>query len=179
MMGPALPPGAVGQEMLACGLLGGVLGAARAVRRAVRRRGRVAVLPSEKAAEEREGRGLAVLLVVAVGRVDALKVFGAAESAHHLVGDVVKVLVGDAHALHHLVHLRQSQALGALQAQTLVNGLVPLHPGDEHRGDILFTSGTKCWLHSYLRIPGPPDGGSVYRDASRPRGPTAVKKRSK
>ena len=31
MMGPALPPGAVGQEMLACGLLGGVLGAARAV----------------------------------------------------------------------------------------------------------------------------------------------------
>ena len=82
------------------------LGAARAVRRAVRRRGRVAVLPSEKAAEEREGRGLAVLLVVAVGRVDALKVFGAAESTHHLVGDVVKVLVGDAHALHHLVHLR-------------------------------------------------------------------------
>ena len=67
MMGPALPPGAVGQEMLACGLLGGVLGAARAVRRAVRRRGRVAVLPAEKAAEERESRGLAVLLVVAVG----------------------------------------------------------------------------------------------------------------
>ena len=43
--------------------------------------------------------------------------------------------------------------LGALQAQTLVNGLVPLHPGDEHRGNILFTSGTKCWLHSYLRTP--------------------------
>ena len=42
MMGPALPPGAVGQEMLACGLLGGVLGAARAV---LPTRGRAAFLP--------------------------------------------------------------------------------------------------------------------------------------
>ena len=30
-MGPALSPGAVGQEMAACAVLGGVLGAARAV----------------------------------------------------------------------------------------------------------------------------------------------------
>ena len=41
-MGPALSPGAVGQEMLACGLLGGVLGAARAV---LPTRGRAAFLP--------------------------------------------------------------------------------------------------------------------------------------
>mgnify|MGYP007048170746 CR=1 FL=1 len=41
-MGPALLPGAVGQEMLACGLLGGVIGAVRAV---LPTRGRAAFLP--------------------------------------------------------------------------------------------------------------------------------------
>lgn len=41
-MGPALSPGAVGQEMVACAVLGGVLGAARAV---LPTRGRAAFLP--------------------------------------------------------------------------------------------------------------------------------------
>ena len=41
-MGPALSPGAVGQEMAACAVLGGVLGAARAV---LPTRGRAAFLP--------------------------------------------------------------------------------------------------------------------------------------
>ena len=132
----------------------------------------------EQAVQEREGGGFAGFLVIlAAGQV--LHIVNGVHGLHHLVVQVVQVLVRDAHALHHVVHLGQSQALGALQAQALIDGLVPFHPGDEHRGNILLTSGTKCWLHSYLRIPGPPDGGSVYRDASRPRGPTAVKKRSK
>ena len=42
MMGPALSPGAVAQEMAACAVLGGVLGAARAV---LPIRGRAAFLP--------------------------------------------------------------------------------------------------------------------------------------
>ena len=41
-MGPALSPGAVGQEMAACAVLGGVLGAVRAV---LPTRGRAAFLP--------------------------------------------------------------------------------------------------------------------------------------
>ena len=41
-MGPALSPGAVGQEMAACAVLGGVLGATRAV---LPTRGRAAFLP--------------------------------------------------------------------------------------------------------------------------------------
>ena len=41
-MGPALSPGAVGQEMAACAVLGGMLGAARAV---LPTRGRAAFLP--------------------------------------------------------------------------------------------------------------------------------------
>ena len=132
----------------------------------------------EQAVQKREGGGFAGFLVIlAAGQV--LHIVNGIHGLHHLVVQVVQVLVRDAHALHHVVHLGQSQALGALQAQALIDGLVPFHPGDEHRGNILLTSGTKCWLHSYLRIPGPPDGGSVYRDASRPRGPTAVKKRSK
>ena len=42
VMGPALSPGAVAQEMAACAVLGGVLGAARAV---LPTRGRAAFLP--------------------------------------------------------------------------------------------------------------------------------------
>ena len=41
-MGPALSPGAVGQEMAVCAVLGGVLGAVRAV---LPTRGRAAFLP--------------------------------------------------------------------------------------------------------------------------------------
>ena len=106
----------------------------------------------EQAVQKREGSGLAGFLVIlSAGQV--LHIVDGVQRLHHFIIQIIQVFICDAHALHHLVHLRQSQALGALQAQTLVNGLVPLHPGDEHRGDILFTSGTKCWLHSYLRTP--------------------------
>ena len=106
----------------------------------------------EQAVQKREGSGLAGFLVIlSAGQI--LHILDGVHRLHHFIIQIIQVFIRDAHALHHLVHLRQSQAFGALQAQTLVNGLVPLHPGDEHRGNILFTSGTKCWLHSYLRTP--------------------------
>ena len=113
--------------------------------------GRLSVVV-EQAVQEREGRRLAGLLIVlSAGQI--LHIFNGVHGLHHLVIQVIQILIRDAHALHHVVHLRKPKALGAFQAQALVDGLVPLHAGDENRGNILFTSGTKCWLHNYLRIP--------------------------
>ena len=140
------------QEFVLAALFGFLI-AARALRllglaaRCVVRSGRAA----EKAAQERERSGLAVLvLAVSVGIVgigQTLQILRAAEGAHHLVGDIVKILIGNAHSAHHLVHLRQSEIFGALEAQALVDVLPVFLTGDEHNGDILFTSGTKLRLH--------------------------------
>ena len=95
---------------------------------------------------------LAVLVLVIgvriVGVGQTFEVFRAAEGAHHFIGDIVKVLIRDAHAAHHLVHLRQSEIFRALEAKSFVDVLPVFLTGDEHNGDILFTSGTKLRLHS-------------------------------
>ena len=127
--------------------------------RALRLLGLVAILcvvrsgiSAEKAAQERECGGLAVLVLVIgvriVGVGQTFEVFRAAEGAHHFIGDIVKVLIRDAHAAHHLVHLRQSEIFRALEAKSFVDVLPVFLTGDEHNGDILFTSGTKLRLHS-------------------------------
>ena len=145
---------AVGVEEFVLAPLFDLLVAARALRLlsvAIRRvvRGRI---PAEKAAQERERGGLAVLVLVIgvriVGVGQTFEVFRAAESAHHFIGDIVKVLIRDAHAAHHLVHLRQSEIFRALEAKSFVDVLPVFLTGDEHNGDILFTSGTKLRLHS-------------------------------
>ena len=140
------------QELpLAVGLPLFFLPAAAVLRRRLLLGSRLAAVV-EQAVQKREGSGLAGFLVIlSAGQI--LHILDGVHGLHHFIIQIIQVFIRDAHALHHVVHLRQSQALGALQAQTLVNGLVPLHPGDEHRGNILFTSGTKCWLHSYLRTP--------------------------
>ncbi len=86
--------------------------------------------PPKKQLQERERSGLAVLvLVVSVGIIgvgQTLQTLRAAEG-HHLVGDIVKILIGNAHSAHHLVHLRQSEIFGALEAQALVD-VLPVFP---------------------------------------------------
>ena len=146
---------AVGVEEFVLAPLFDLLVAARALRLL----GLVAILcvvrggiSAEKAAQERERGGLAVLVLVIgvriVGVGQTFEVFRAAESAHHFIGDIVKVLIRDAHAAHHLVHLRQSEIFRALEAKSFVDVLPVFLTGDEHNGDILFTSGTKLRLHS-------------------------------
>jgi len=146
---------AVGVEEFVLAPLFDLLVAARALRLL----GLVAILcvargriSAEKATQEREGRGLAVLVLVIgvriVGVGQTFEVFHAAEGAHHFIGDIVKVLIRDAHAAHHLVHLRQSKIFRALEAKSFVDVLPVFLTGDEHNGDILFTSGTKLRLHS-------------------------------
>ena len=76
--------------------------------------------------------------IVTAGEI--LNVLHAVECLHHLVIQRIQILVGDAHALHHIVHLRQSQILGALQAQTFIGGLVTFHSGNEHHRNILLAS---------------------------------------
>ncbi len=97
---------------------------------------------AEQAVEEGEGGGLAALLVVLLAVLRALRqLLRAAEGLHHLVGNAVQILRSDAHALHHLVHLGQSQLGGALEAQALVDLLVLLvKAGDEHHRHIFLTS---------------------------------------
>ena len=146
---------AVGVEEFVLAPLFDLLVAARALRLL----GLVAILcvvrsriSAEKAAQERECGGLAVLVLVIgvriVGVGQTFEVFRAAEGAHHFIGDIVKVLIRDAHAAHHLVHLRQSEIFRALEAKSFVDVLPVFLTGDEHNGDILFTSGTKLRLHS-------------------------------
>ena len=110
--------------------------------------GHIAAALTEETVQEGEGGGLAALLLVLVLHVGQL--FRAAEGLHHLVGDALQILGGDAHALHHLLHLGKAERGGALKAQTLILGLARLfiHAGDEHHRNIFLTSGTKGRLHS-------------------------------
>ena len=106
---------------------------------------------AEQAVEERERRGLAALLVVlavALGQVAHL--LGAAEGLHHLVVQSLEIVRADAHALHHVLHLRQPELRRTLEAEALIDRLVLLiRTGDEHHGHILLASGTKSRLHSF------------------------------
>ena len=96
----------------------------------------------EQPVQEGERGGLALLFllpgVLSAGQV--LDILHPVEGLHHLIVDGVQILVGDPHALHHLVYLREPQLLGALEAKALIGGLVPLHFGDEHHGDVFLTS---------------------------------------
>ena len=111
--------------------------------------GHIAAALTEETVQEGESGGLAALLLVLV-LVHVGQLFRAAEGLHHLVGDAFQVLGGDAHALHHLLHLGKAERGGALEAQTLILGLARLfiHAGDEHHRNIFLTSGTKGRLHS-------------------------------
>ena len=96
----------------------------------------------EEAVEEGEGGGLAVVLfvhaVLAAGQV--LDVLCPAEGLDHLVVEGLQVLIRDAHALHHVIHLGQSQLLGTFQAEALIDRLAVFDLGNEHHGHIFLTS---------------------------------------
>ena len=75
--------------------------------------------------EEGESGGAAVVLLVVLvlgGGHHPLHPLSAAESGHHLGGEVIQVLVADAHLFHHVVDGLDAQLPGAFEAQTLVFG---------------------------------------------------------
>jgi len=80
--------------------------------------------------EEGEGGRLALVIAVGVRILDIHQAVGAAEGLHHLVGEAVQLIVGEAHLVYHVVHGLDVQLTGALQAQPLVVGLpVRVHAG--------------------------------------------------
>ena len=112
------------------------------------------VAASEQAVQKREGGGLAAFLiivtVVVLGLGHVAELLCAAEGLHHLVVDVLQILRGDAHFLHHLLHLGQAQLGGAFQAQALVDHLALfILPGNKDHGHIFLTFGTKSRLHGF------------------------------
>ena len=92
--------------LLGAALAGGLLGGGSA---------------AEQLVQEGEGGGAAVVLlpvpVLALGLVhQALQALRPTEGGHHLCGQVVQVLVADAHLLHHIVNGLDAQLSGAFQA---------------------------------------------------------------
>ena len=99
---------------------------------------------TEQLVEERERRRLAfIFLVVAV--VVRLRLVGehalqTPERVGHLAVEVFQILVGDAHALHQVVHRPDAELLGAFETQALVDGIAVFDFGDEDHRQIFLTS---------------------------------------
>ena len=90
------------------------------------------VAAAEEPVQEGEGGGLAALLIlvaVLVGLRHVPQLLGAAEGLHHLAVEILQIVRGDAHTLHHVLHLRQTQLGGTLQAESLIDRLpLFIHP---------------------------------------------------
>jgi hypothetical protein len=100
----------------------------------------------EELVEEREGRRLAVLLVVVAVLVLVL-VHHAVERLVHLAVEILEIVVRDAHALHDVVDGLDAELARALEAEALVDRLAVLDLRDEDDGYILFASGAKGGFH--------------------------------
>ena len=127
---------------LALFLLGGV-GAGAVVRRGG------GTLPAKELVEEGESSGAAVVVLIAAVLWDsqAVRLLRAAEGGEHLIGDILQVLLGNAHLLHHIVHGLNAQIPGAFQAQAFVPGLAPFYFCDKHHGHILVAAAAQRRLH--------------------------------
>ncbi len=72
----------------------------------------------EEAVQEGEGGCLTLffLLVALLAAGQVLNVFHAVHGLHHFAAEGLQIFIRDPHALHHVVHLGQTQILGAFQA---------------------------------------------------------------
>ena len=95
---------------------------------------------AEEAVQEGEGRGLALVVSVGVAVFDVHQPVGIAEGLHHLVGQAVQLVVGQAHLVYHVVHGLYVQLAGALEAEALVLGLAPLESRYEYHGYIFLAA---------------------------------------
>ena len=91
------------------------------------------VVAAEEPVQEGEGGGLAafavVLVVLILGGRHVAELLGPAEGLHHLAVEILQIVRGDAHTLHHVLHLRQAQLGGTLQAESLIDRLpLFIHP---------------------------------------------------
>ena len=77
-----------------------------------------------------------------------------AKGGHHLGGQVVQVLVVDAHLLHHIVNGLDAHLSGAFQAQTLVFGGAVFHFGDKDHCDVFAAAAAHSRLHNTTFLSG-------------------------
>ena len=93
---------------------------------------------AEELIEERERRRLAVLLVIvaAVLLLPGEHSLQRAERLRHFAAQVFEIIVGDAHALHHVVHRLDAERTRAFQAQTFIDGISVFDLRDEDHGKI-------------------------------------------
>ncbi len=116
--------------------------------------GGILIVCPEQAVQKRECGSLTLVLLAVILpflRVlgdQTLQPLGILEHIHHLVGQVVQILIGDAHALHHIVHGLHTHLSGALQAQALILGHAVFDPADKDDGQIFLAFRAECWLHS-------------------------------
>ena len=99
---------------------------------------------AEKLVQQRERGGLAVNFIV----VRAVAVVLLAEHAAHFVAEHIQVFLGNAHLLHRLVDLGNSQTPGAFQAVAFIHGNAVFNLGNKHHGDIFLTFAAHFWLHN-------------------------------
>ena len=139
-------------------LVGSAVGARRFGRGgSILRRGRVLV---EETVEEREGRGLAVVLIrvvvgrvgVGIGRTVAAEHAHAAEHFRHIAGEIVEIGVRDAELFHHLIDGLDVQLARTAQAQALVMGLAIFDSCDKDHRYVFLAAGAECRLHSLVLL---------------------------
>jgi len=82
---------------------------------------------AEKLIEEREGRRLALLLLVVLVTVRLLLLGGdhaqPAQSVGHFAAQIFQIVVRDAHALHQIVHGLDAKLPRTFEAEALVDGI--------------------------------------------------------
>ena len=61
----------------------------------------------------------------------------------HLVIHSIQLFIGNSHLIQQIGHRLNVHLFGAFDAQSFIDGLVPLHAGDEHNCHPFFTSGTQ------------------------------------
>ena len=141
------------KELVLAGLLLAVTGGGRLLRRA----GLAALVVhglhaavAEQPVQKREGRGLAVVLLVAVriaaGEIGQL--LGVAEHLHHVSGDALQIVVAEAHFLDHVIHGLDVQLARALETKSLVARFVVFNSGNKDDRHVFLTAGTQSRLHS-------------------------------
>ena len=107
------------------------------------RLGRHIAAAAKKLVQKRKGSGLAVDFIV----IRIIAVVPLTEHAAHFITEQVQVIFTDAHLLHCLVNLRNTQAAGTLQAVAFIHGNAVFHFGNENNSDIFLTLAAHFRLH--------------------------------
>ena len=94
----------------------------------------------EEPVQEGEGRRFALVVGIRVAVFDVHEALGIAQGFHHLVGQAVQLVVGEAHLVYHVVHGLDVQLARALEAEPLVLRLAALQPCYEYHRHILLAA---------------------------------------